>query len=32
LLARRKGKPAVQDQNEAAWAKNRRAHLDAFEK
>jgi len=27
-----KEKPAVQGQNEAAWAKNRRAHLDAFEK
>lgn len=27
-----KEKPAVSGQNEAAWAKNRRAHLDAFEK
>ncbi|HEY9161723.1 MAG TPA: peptidoglycan-associated lipoprotein Pal [Desulfomonilia bacterium] len=27
-----KEKPAAKGQNEAAWAKNRRAHLDAFEK
>jgi peptidoglycan-associated lipoprotein len=27
-----KEKPAASGQNEAAWAKNRRAHLDAFEK